>query len=184
MSLRQMCLTPPTVDYIKYTILHADAVHELAVRLGLYYGHPTIWCHDDDKLVMYLTNGDEEVTKYHRAHAAHHDTTTTDRNTLIEMMLDWESAPYTKTDKPLNALGTLLEFYPEMEDRMLPIIKEFGLDKTKPHPCITKEAYTRKCEEITDEGLLYIVKRTISTVARERIKEYERLHTPLPLWQH
>ena len=45
------------------------------------------------------------------------------------MVLDWESARYTKPDKPLNAYDTLYKYYPEMEDNILPILKEIGIDK-------------------------------------------------------
>ena len=47
----------------------------------------------------------------------------------IEMVLDWESARYTKPDKPLNAYDTLYKYYPEMEKEILPILKEFNIDK-------------------------------------------------------
>jgi len=47
----------------------------------------------------------------------------------IEMILDWESARYTKPDKPLNAYDTLDKYYPNMEHEILPILKEFEIDK-------------------------------------------------------
>ncbi|MBR6614152.1 MAG: hypothetical protein IKK84_05245, partial [Clostridia bacterium] len=34
-----------------------------------------------------------------------------------------------KPDKPLNAYDTLYKYYPEMEDNILPILKEMGIDK-------------------------------------------------------
>ena len=46
------------------------------------------------------------------------------------MVLDWESARYTKPDKPLNAYDTLYKYYPEMEEKILPILKKFKIDKS------------------------------------------------------
>ena len=48
----------------------------------------------------------------------------------MEMVLDWESARYTKPDKPLNAYDTLYKFYPELEEHILPILKDLGIDKS------------------------------------------------------
>ena len=45
------------------------------------------------------------------------------------MALDWESARYTKEDKPLNAYDTLYKYYPELEKQILPILKEWGIAK-------------------------------------------------------
>jgi hypothetical protein len=46
------------------------------------------------------------------------------------MVLDWESARYTKPDKPLNAYDTLYAYYPEMSDVILPILEEIGIAKS------------------------------------------------------
>nr|DAU03052.1 MAG TPA: hypothetical protein [Caudoviricetes sp.] len=43
------------------------------------------------------------------------------------MVIDWECARYTKPDKPLNARKTLYKFYPELENKVLPVIEELGL---------------------------------------------------------
>ena len=48
----------------------------------------------------------------------------------IEMVLDWESAKYTKPDKPLNAYDTLYRFYPHLVEQILPILKRFKIDKS------------------------------------------------------
>ena len=43
------------------------------------------------------------------------------------MVLDWESARYTKPDKPLNAYDTLVNYYPQMTDVILPILEQMGI---------------------------------------------------------
>ena len=50
-----------------------------------------------------------------------------DKNWL-EIIIDWECARYTKPDKPLNAYETLLKYYPEVTDEVLPILEGLGLD--------------------------------------------------------
>lgn len=43
---------------------------------------------------------------------------------LVETVIDWECARFTKPDKQLNAYETLMKFYPEYESVYLPIILE------------------------------------------------------------
>ena len=66
----------------------------------------------------------------HRKLSLHHENEI-EKNYIdyIEMILDWESARYTKPDKPLNAYDTLYKYYPNMEHEILPILKEFEIDK-------------------------------------------------------
>ena len=43
------------------------------------------------------------------------------------MVIDWECARFTKPDKPLDAYDTLYKFYPHMDDKILPILKELNI---------------------------------------------------------
>jgi hypothetical protein len=43
------------------------------------------------------------------------------------MIIDWECARFTKPDKPLDAYQTMKKFYPDLEQRLLPLFKELGL---------------------------------------------------------
>ena len=43
------------------------------------------------------------------------------------MILDWESARYTKPDKPLNARETMEKYYPEYRKHVELILEELGL---------------------------------------------------------
>lgn len=84
--------------------------------------------HDLDKLFMYLFYDKELVKEFHENNSNHHDN---DRkktyNDYIEMVLDFESARYTKNDKPLNAYDTILKYYPNLQNELLPILKIFNL---------------------------------------------------------
>lgn len=85
--------------------------------------------HDMDKLTCYLFYPKETCSKIHRVNNAHHvNDIYKDMFDYIEMVFDWESARYSKDDKPLNAYDTLYTYYPEYEDKILPILKGFGLD--------------------------------------------------------
>ena len=79
---------------------------------------------------MYLFYEKESASDIHRDMISHHQNKLpkTDLD-YMEMVLDWESARYTKPDKPLNAYDTLYRFYPGLEEHILPILKELGIDK-------------------------------------------------------
>ena len=79
---------------------------------------------------MYLFYEKEDASNIHRDLMSHHQNKIVkDKLDYMEMVLDWESARYTKPDKPLNAYDTLYRFYPGLEEHILPILKELGIDK-------------------------------------------------------
>lgn len=117
-------------EYIDYTYKHRKVVMLLAEK---YFGGneallAQVELHDLDKLFMYLFYDKKVASKLHREQNAHHanDIEKTDLD-YMEMVLDWESARYTKPDKPLNAFDTLYAYYPEMEDVILPILQDMGI---------------------------------------------------------
>jgi hypothetical protein len=78
----------------------------------------------------------------------------------IEMILDWESARYTKEDKPLNAYDTMIKFYPHLEDKILPLLKRTHLDKST----LEKEdvlEYTKSTLNVTEEDIKTELKKYI-----------------------
>ena len=89
--------------------------------------------HDMDKLTTYLFWNKDICSNVHRDLMPHHVNSINKEKTkydYIEMVLDWESARYTKPDKPLNAYDTLYTYYPQTEKYILPILKELELDKS------------------------------------------------------
>ena len=118
--------------YIEYTYKHRKVVMLLAEK---YFGDnkellEQVRYHDLDKMYLYMFYDKDVVSKFHRKNSNHHfnekDKTNLD---YIEMVLDWESARYTKPDKPLNAYDTLYKYYTEEEKNILPILKEMLIDK-------------------------------------------------------
>ena len=120
------------MEHILYTYKHRKVVMMLAKK---YFSDnkellKQVELHDLDKLYMYLFYDKKTVYKLHREKSFHHENELekTDLD-YKEMVLDWESARYTKPDKPLNAFDTLYMFYPEMVDVILPVLKEMGIDQ-------------------------------------------------------
>ena len=152
------------IEHIKYTYKHRKIVMLLAQK---YFSDnidllEQIQYHDLDKLYMYLFYNKSDVSKIHRNLVAHHENDLEKTNLdYIEMVLDWESARYTKPDKPLNAYDTLYNYYPDMLDKILPILKSIRLDK--PNLPMEKDIleYTNSLnnisiEEITEELIKYL----------------------------
>lgn len=107
------------IDLIKYTLDHRRALQKIAKSLG--YSFPF---HDLDKVVMYLFLGKRLTQKIHRAWSSHHYRNG-DIKDKIQAALDWESARFTKPDKPLDAHDTWLKYYPAVD--MAPTLKKLGL---------------------------------------------------------
>jgi len=116
---------------IKYTLEHRKAFKKVEKEL---LGRNT-WrsiVHDIDKVILYNFWEHKKVKEFHRKTARHHvenDIKKTKAD-YIEMVIDWECARLSKPDKPLNAYDTLYNIYPDLEDKILPILKEFNIAHT------------------------------------------------------
>lgn len=138
------------LNLLKYTYLHRREVYrlgnELRVKESLL---DSLWMHDIDKLIVYLFRDKQETQNIHRLLNRHHNRNETDKEVLVEMLLDWESARFTKPDKPLNAYDTMKKYYPDMETKMLPIIEELGLNhSTDMSESITMEEFMERANRI------------------------------------
>ncbi|MBQ2982632.1 MAG: hypothetical protein IJD58_10995 [Lachnospiraceae bacterium] len=85
--------------------------------------------HDVDKIILYHFLPTEFVHTCHQWWSKHHQCRAKTHDDFVQMVIDWECARFTKPDKPLNAYDTLYKFYPHMEDKILPILKELNLIK-------------------------------------------------------
>lgn len=117
------------IAHIKYTWKHKKAFLQTEKQL---LGKNTIrgYLHDVDKLFLYLFLDARTAHQLHRKYSKHHTIKATTTKDYIQMIIDWECARYTKPDKPLNAYDTLYKFYPQLESRILPLLKQFGLNHT------------------------------------------------------
>ena len=48
---------------------------------------------------------------------------------ILEAVLDWESARFTKPDKPLNAWNTCIQYYPEWKLYVEDILVKYKIPK-------------------------------------------------------
>lgn len=138
------------LNLLKYTYLHRREVYrlgnELRVKESLL---DSLWMHDIDKMIIYLFRDKKDTQQIHRVLNRHHNRNETDKEILVEMLLDWESETFTKPDKPLNAYDTMKKYYPDMESKMLPIMEELGLNhSTDMSESITMEEFMERANRI------------------------------------
>lgn len=119
--------------------------------------------HDLDKLLMYQYLEWEDCLDYHVHHRAHHLECQCDRSyeDWLEMVIDYECAPYTKPDKPLNAYDFVNKLtglgYIDIESArvLLDIMHDLGIDSsydvTKTEQC---SIFLDSLGEVTEEDIL------------------------------
>lgn len=115
------------IDEIKKIIKHRAVVQKIAKEHG--YSFPL---HDFVKLINIAIFGDKIATKLHRAFSGHHAHDYADIHcnvyrdipNKIEAAIDWESARFTKPEKPLNAYQTWKKYYSDID--MEETLKKLG----------------------------------------------------------
>ena len=152
-------------ENIEYTYKHRKIVKYLAekyIQKNKKEKIKQIEEHDIDKIYMYLIYEKKEVSRIHRKISKHQqnekEKTEVDYE---EMALDWESARYTKEDKPLNAYDTLYKYYPELEKQILPILKERGIAKSNMPKEKDIEEYAKKVKNTTIEEIKKEIKKDL-----------------------
>ena len=111
---------------ILYSWKHRKAFMKLEKEL---LGKNTLrgYLHDVDKIILYHFLPTEFVHICHQWWSKHHERRAKTHNDFVQMVIDWECARFTKPDKPLDAYDTLYKFYPHMDDKILPILKELNI---------------------------------------------------------
>lgn len=122
---------------IKNTIRHRKEVQRIAKSLG--YSFPM---HDFVKMINTFIFGDKIATELHRAFSSHHAQVIgylykldsegkevrignlRDIENKVEAAIDWESARFTKPEKPLNAYQTWKKYYSDID--MEDTLKQLG----------------------------------------------------------
>lgn len=113
--------------HIPYTFKHWKMVLKLEKKYIGYYKYPF---HDLDKLFMYIFFpylGTKIIQKIHTKFAPHHLRKYKKHMNFDEAILDWESARFTKPDKPLDAWDTYQKYFTEFSNELLPIFDKFNL---------------------------------------------------------
>lgn len=102
------------------TCRHWIWVNRLALRQGYFFPF-----HDVLKGINILLFGDRLATKWHRRFSRHHlSPVNGDIRNKLEAAFDWESARYTKPEKPLNAVQTWQKYYSQVD--MAPVFRKLG----------------------------------------------------------
>lgn len=113
--------------HIPYTFKHWKMVLKLEKKYIGYYKYPF---HDLDKLFMYIFFpylGTKVIQKIHTKFADHHLRKYKKYMNFDEAILDWESARFTKPDKPLDAWDTYQKYFTKFSNELLPIFEKFNL---------------------------------------------------------
>ena len=126
--------------------------------------------HDMDKMLMYLSMDQKEAQKIHTMTQPHHLENDLDRSyeDLVEAVIDYECAPYTKLDKPLNAydfVNLLVEWKvldKKTSESLFSIMEKLGI--------ACSDTYTRDIE-----GQEYI--KRFSDITEDMINEEIRRYT-------
>ena len=101
------------IDDIKKVVQHRKEVQRIAKEKGLSFPF-----HDFIKMINIALFGDYIATKLHLAFSGHHAHLYSDSIEIYrdipnkeEAAIDWESARFTKPEKPLDAYDTWLKYY-------------------------------------------------------------------------
>lgn len=112
---------------LKYTLRHRRAFRKTE-RLLLGKNTVSGWLHDIDKLFLYPILGARLTSSLHRRFSTHHIPRCIKREKwIVEAIIDWECARYTKPDKPLNARDTLIKHYSQYFQDVNPVLLKMGL---------------------------------------------------------
>ena len=142
-----------------YTILHRRALFNCVDKTkfkGMFRNH------DLDKLAYYLYLPKTKASEIHRATQSHHYRDTSNYNALCEMVFDWESAHYTKPAKQLSAYETLKAFYPSMQDRIDPILKDLGYWEVGNYEQLTSYEYCNLLLTVSVDDIVDELKKSLS----------------------
>ena len=141
--------------------------------------------HDLDKMYLYLFLDDQVVSqKIHVRRKAHHleNDSPKSREDLVETVIDYECAPYTKPDKPLNAwdfvrkMQELHYLDPKLAEQLFGIMRELGIDISLDlRQDREAMAYMESIGEVTEEMILTEVMRFIREIPEEEYRELNRI---------
>ena len=129
-KLAQMGLADKkTAEHQMYTLKHKQAVLALELELRGQFTQDNI-LHDVDKLVTYGLMAKKDASKLHRRYAQHHLDLCKTAEDFENCVIDYESARYTKEDKPLNAYNTVMFYKADSYIELKPALKKFNIDST------------------------------------------------------
>lgn len=155
-------------DYCAYTYRHRKIIvyliqkliHDESVKREMLKRAEN---HDMDKILLYQVMEPKEAQDIHVKNQPHHLKCEKEKTDFdwLETILDYESAPYTKPDKPLNAYDFTMKMLEKgtineaAGNKLLSIMHELGIDfsGTMEQDEVGKD-YAKSLENVTEEMIL------------------------------
>ena len=110
------------IDNFTYWAKHWAAFNKTALALNCW--KIRFIFHDWEKPWMQMIMSHDKVSKLHRIRSRHHvEFVFPKYYDYLSMVIDWECARVTKPSKPLNAKETCDKYYPQLKDKIYPILK-------------------------------------------------------------
>ena len=163
--LEQHIASSPNLDNLKRVYLHRQAIFKVANDLEI--DASQFRMHDADKYYMYLWMHDKDANECHELINNHHnylDAAFLSETDLTEMMLDWESARFTKPEIKSNAYDIMLSRMPDEVFRpIIPLMQKYEIYEGTFDKGINKKQYTAMAEKITPSILAEEIQNLFST---------------------
>lgn len=114
------------IENFKYWYKHWLAFQKTAKRYNCW--KIRFIFHDFEKPFLQLFLKHKTVSKLHRRISRHHAEFIFPKyRDYLGMIIDWECASMTKSDKQLNARQTLEKYYPYLKEYINPLLNKIGL---------------------------------------------------------
>ncbi len=132
--------------------------------------------HDMDKMVMYLFLEQKEAQKIHMMHQPHHleNSLPKTHEDLVETVIDYECAPYTKPDKPLNAydftnkLMHMKVLDEEIGANLISIMEDLGIASSASNQGdMEGHAYMEQFDEVTEDMIREEIQNYIEFISHQ-----------------
>ena len=171
-------------EYCVRKYIHEPALREEMLRRAA--------VHDLDKMIMYLFMDQKDAQEMHVKNQPHHLENDLPRTyeDYVETVMDYECAPYTKPDKPLNAYDftQLLMDWKALDEetgnKLISIMEDIGIANSTTYiDDVEGQRYISSLEEVTEE-MIYEEIRTflnenpdydLDTILRYQFDVYEEL---------
>lgn len=150
----------PNFDYVMHLIAHRDAFARIEAHTK-YHGMFSN-THDIEKVGLALILGKDIAKQIHRKWADHHniDWDNPDEMILVEKILDYESAHYTKLNSQETAYEYVLSAHKDKLDVIKPVLEELNIWESTNNSRLTKEKYNQIIDSIHDEHILAEVRKS------------------------
>lgn len=118
------CIKTYEKSSFPYWFAHWCAFNMTAIRLGAW--RPYHLFHDWYKPYLKLFLPYKYVQKIHRKFSPHHPESCVYKN-YTSMIIDWECSGLTKPESKLNARETMEQYYPELRDKLIPVLNKLSI---------------------------------------------------------